>query len=266
MKIIIIGAGGHVGKSLTYEFESLGFEVLKYNRTLYDGFLPLSSFRDAPESDILINCLGVGTPQKEKEYGTSLVDLELTWNNNCLYYIKKYPECHYFYFSSGVANPKYKNDSIYSRTKVYIEDINNSLNSNTHNLRLYSYFTRFIDIDNTQFLPSIIRAIKNRETLYVNRTEIIRDYIHPLDIMKTILHIMKYCNKMKVSDLSSGLPISKKEVLSYFSDNYNLKWKYLPFAKKEVKSIYVPERMCLYNMTSIDTIKKESKFLLSEFI
>ena len=262
MKIIILGAAGHVGQNLAYYFSMGAHEVLPYARGNRRGFLPLENFADAPDADILVNCIGVGTPAKEAEIGAELDFVENMWDNECLNYLKYHNNTAYIYFSSGVANPKYWNDSTYCKTKVKMENKHLSLPLPIWNIRLYSFFSRYINRENTQLLPSIIHAIQNKEVLQVTGQDIVRDYIHPMNLASLIedTFICEYPNR--IIDVGSRKPIMKSEILSYFKDRYGLKYEYVETETVDKKPNYVPFFQDPCFLTSLESLDREAGVLL----
>lgn len=261
MKVIILGASGHVGKNVSYWLTMMGHEC--YNCGRKPGYLDINTFSSIKCADLLINCIGVGSPQKEEEIGPSLLELEKYWDNECIKYIKDNPYCRYFYFSSGIADDRYVNPSEYCQTKRYIENKHKRLGLSITDFRLFSFFSRFIDIENNQLLPSIIRAIKTGATLEVSPTDIQRDYIHPSDIANIIENSGNTTESGKYERivLASGGPTDKDEILHTFHEKYGLKFRYNTDIQDKHPS-YIPRHKNARALRSMETLILETDKIL----
>lgn len=268
MKIIILGATGHVGKCLSTTLPLLGHNVICYSRSYktIPNCHNIYDFHKAPEADIVINCIGIGTPEKIKNFLNTLMFVENEWDDQCITYIKKNTKSIYIYFSSGTANKKYQNEGEYCKIKQFIEQKHNSLDLPIWNFRLYSFFTEFIDINSSFFMASIIKTILNNTTLEITSNEISRDYINPIDLAETMVSIKKNKYSEKCMDIGSSLSVSKTEILNYFTNHYNLKIIKNAVDTNNKPDVYVPMINCSNFKTSMFTIIEESKKILEEKI
>lgn len=260
---IILGASGHVGQNLTHYLEGNVDEVLPYSRSGY-AHIPISLFApNSPDASMLINCIGVGTPKKEAELGAGILDLEHEWDDKCLDYLDSHPNTTYFHFSSGVADERFNYDDAYLEAKRDIEAKHKKYPYRIFDIRLFSFFTRFIDLDNAQFMPTIIRAILKNETAEITSVETTRDYIHPCDLTSSILMMYNSDSSGGAYEVGSSKPVTKSEILEWFVKNYGLLYKKMDCGVGK-KDNYAPLYPSTGFVSSMDTIIHEAKYILGE--
>ncbi len=308
VKVIILGANSHIAKGLIYNFSRNNDNILylyttnknktkQFINTLdvknqilikdYDSSFPQNT-------DLLINCIGPGTPKSMQGHYEKWFFLLEKFDNLCLKYLEQNPKTLYIHFSSGAvygtlknaANKSTVNDfpvndlqwqRFYGLSKLYSEGKHRALpNYNIVDLRVFAYFSRFIDITDDYFLPNIIMAIKKNETLNITADDIVRDFISPEDLFNLILTCLKYAKNKTLNlplDIRSKKPISKKQILNFFVKNYGLKYKVSKSSKMTnsggVKNNYFskykePFEKIGFNpmYTSLETLKKETLALL----
>lgn len=259
-KIIILGANSHIAKGLIYNFfknknSKLYFyttdkqkankfvESLKVKR---QASYIINNYNKnfVSNADLIINCIGVGTPKQLNGQYNLWFDVLEHFDNLCIEYIKQNKKCLYIHFSSGTiygsnfvspANFQTTNNifvnkidinNFYSISKLYSEAKHRSFdNLKIVDLRVFSYFSRFANLEDGYFLSDIINSIKNKTELIVNEQNIVRDYIHHSDLYKIVLKLMKYININDSFDLISKAPINKKDILNFFVKHYGLKYK-----------------------------------------
>lgn len=270
MTVIILGANGHIGRNLVEQF-SKEHTVYAYARNFsynIDNVFhkPIEEFGAVLNATILINCIGIGTPKKAETLSNSIYDVELEWNAKCLSYINKNPNMYYFYLSSGAARYPFNDGSIYSKTKNEIEYINAGY-ARTFNLRVFSFLSKYIDLDSGYFITDIIKAIKEHKTFVTTESILVRDYLSPIDFYNFIVYI--YQNKdtmIKTIELYSKEPIEKKEVLEYFKNKYGLSYRLEGRNAFTYKSVYVNYHYLSEfepSKTSIEAIEETASFFLS---
>lgn len=263
MRVIVLGSTGHVGKNMVYHLRERGHEVLPFSRSGADGSFKLIDFGWAPAADLLVNCIGVGSPDKEKEVGETLYWLENEWDDNCIDYLAKHSGARYVYFSSGIVH--YGENSAYYRTKRAVETKHSLCLLPITDIRLYSFFSRFIDIENTQLVPSIIRAIKNKRAFeYDGSVNVYRDYILPEDLATEVELVGITCHKPpRTLDVSSGKPTDKFSIIEMFKKDYGLEARpFLPATKG--RKCYTPPDIDEGACPSLEAIAYEARLLLGE--
>lgn len=308
-KIAIFGATGHIAKSLIYGFcLSDNYELLLFARShdRLNEFLErihcnnsvsnraFSEF-DQEKYDVIINCIGIGDPGKLKNAGISIFRLTETYDNMILDYIEDHNDALYINFSSGAAYGtdfgipvdesscakihinNLASSDYYGIAKLNAEAKHRSLNNlNIIDLRIFGYFSRFIDIGSQYLLSEAISCIQNGKVLETRPGNIIRDYVHPQDFMSLIEKCINKRSLNDVFDVYSKKPVTKFEILDYFTRQYGLRYivkenanisnatgtkdNYYSNNKKAEKLCYFPR------FTSLDSIIDETKLILSNTI
>jgi nucleoside-diphosphate-sugar epimerase len=309
INIAILSATSHIAKGLIYNFSNLKYYNLflfarspdkvkqfisknKINTKPYIGKIEkFSNFK----YDCIINCIGIG------RYSTheSIFELTEKFDNLIINYLQNNKECLYINFSSGAVYGNFSSSSNKSShcsievnnispdkyliiSKLYSEAKHRaSQELNIIDLRVFAYFSRFIDLDSGFLITEIINSIKNKVEFVTNPENIIRDYTNPDDLFNLILLCIKseiVNRKSKifndVFDVYSKKPVSKFEILDFFSKNYNLKYKIddnLSFINLTGnKNIYyskyhkATEIRYMPKFTSLEAIEIETKYILTK--
>lgn len=259
--IAIMGATSHIAKGLIYHYAGIGevflflfarnakpvYRFLKeigVNEsrylTIYEGYQRF--FKHS--YDAIINCVGLGTVSEEEHIYTSFFMVTEEFDNLVISYLIKYPRTCYINFSSGAIygnhylEPARQN----TLTKVYVNSISRDnfftiakLNSeakhrafenlNIIDIRIFSYFSRFVDIRGKYFLTELLYALMHNEVFYTSDVDIVRDYIHPEDIFALVNQYISLRTINTSIDAYSLKPVTKIEILDYFVSEYNLKYR-----------------------------------------
>jgi nucleoside-diphosphate-sugar epimerase len=302
-KIAIFGATGHIGKNLSFYFSQnkknnlilFGRNEKKLVKTM-NIIIPKTNYSfakydelDRKKYDVIINCVGIGNPGTIKK-NTDILEITEYYDNKILEYIKKKKTTLYINFSSGaifgqkfespvtefstaVLNVnKLNKGSFYAMSKLYSEVKHRNLDDlNIVDLRIFSFFSRFINIKDEFLMSKIVNSIKFNKKFITDRNNIVRDYVHPKDLIK----IIEFCmQKQKINttiNVSSKKPITKFELLKSLNKKYSLNYifsnkintsptglkaKYYSKSKKIKKLSIVPK------YTSLQTILMELKVLM----
>ena len=168
------------------------------------------------------------------------------FDNIILDYIRKNSKTAYINFSSGAVygtsfeQPSSNNtkscidvnnilhEDYYRIAKLNSEAKHRSLNHyNIIDLRIFGYYSRFIDLTKNYLMNDIISSIKEKKTLKTSPTNIIRDYIHPIDLSNLVKDCFETKKINEALDVKSKKPISKMEILKFFKENHGLKFEIL---------------------------------------
>ncbi len=310
-KIAILGATSHIAKGLINNFLQSGdFELHLYARSsekvnrflggigqfvdkncvIYNGYADFLKH----SYDAIINCVGVGTANKLQGNYSNYFMVTEEYDNLVIGYLRdNNPDALYISFSSGVVYgrefkaPAEENTSniiqpnhiapedYYAIARLNAETKHRSFNNlNIVDLRLFSYFSRFIDLTDGYFITELLNSILSKKTFVTDDVNIIRDFVHHKDLFSII---RKCINAGKINaafDVISAKPVGKREILDYFLQEYGLKCerkrsldyagatgqKNLYYSKyNNAASIgYKPE------FSSMDTIQQESKYILGD--
>ncbi len=258
-KVIILGANSHIAKGLIYHFLQNGnFELYLYSthkektksfiQTLNGKGIFIKSYREKfPNSaNLIINCIGPGTPKSMQGHYENWFFLLEKFDNLALTYLKNNPTTLYVHFSSGAVygtlkQPATQNTTnefpindlkwqrFYGLSKLYSEAKHRALpHYNIVDLRIFAYFSRFINYHEDYFLCNIIKSILENKMLHVTADDMIRDLISPKDLFRLILTCLAYTQHTTLNlslDVCSKRPITKKQILTFFVNHYGLKYK-----------------------------------------
>lgn len=311
LKIAIMGATSHIAKGLIYNFlqseeDKLYLFIRKISKVkevhrflnsiettgakkciIYKGYNDFSRY----SYDAIINCIGVGTISRLQGDYTKYFTVTEEYDNLVINYLKRHSKTLYISFSSGAiygkeflkpADDNTKNcfqvnnitpEEYYSIARLNVETKHRAFkNLNIVDLRLFSYFSRFADLRDDYFIIEIIKCVLDKKLFKTDKSNIIRDYLHPRDLFSAIKRCIEIGKINGAFDIVSRKPASKWEIINYFSSEYDLKYKIIPSFKYtsatgSKKKYYSASKNALYigyrpKFTSMDTIKEESKYIL----
>ncbi|WP_025690570.1 NAD-dependent epimerase/dehydratase family protein [Paenibacillus zanthoxyli] len=257
--IAILGATGHIAKNLIIGLSSsqdYRLYLFARSKEKLDSFLVSNNivdnfticeyqqFEQASRYNVIINCIGIGNPQDLVSNPFSVFQITEHYDNMVLDYLQKIPETIYINLSSGATygsefqTPAAKDKSLtldinnlsnkdyYGIAKLNMEGKHRSLQKlKIIDLRVFGYFSSYIDLDSKFLITDIIHCIKSGTTLYTSPENIMRDYVHPLDFLQLIKLCMVDNIQNDVFDVYSLKPISKFEMLEFFAEEYDLKYE-----------------------------------------
>ena len=257
IKVAIIGATSHIAKGLIFCFkddESIELhcyarnlekvksfsKLIDYKNTILKPFTQLNDDR----VDLIINCIGISYTPVLNSLDENVFELTEKFDNLILDYIRKNRETTYINFSSGAVYGTSFSEPASISTKTTI-DVNNILTEDYYrmaklnseakhrsfncykiiDLRIFGYFSRFIDLSKSYLMTDIISSIKQKRKLKTSQTDIIRDYVHPIDLCRLIKACLKANKINQAFDVKSKQQISKLEILNYFEQSHGLKYE-----------------------------------------
>ena len=252
-----------------------------------------SEFSNTYNIDVIINCIGIGDPAKAVNLSSSIQLTTNHFDEIILEYLKYNPKTKYFFFSSGIAygdifsepaknynqqnidlNSK-KPEDAYAISKINAEKLHRSLSHlNIVDIRVFSYLSDEIDINSKFFIADAIRAITQKEILYTNNLNIIRDYVG-IDDLYQLIAILIPINKLNVVvDAYSKQPIDKLAILDFLNRAFNLKYKFqdtfMPLNATGMKNNYYSNNFLAKefgykpDFTSLEVIEKVINKLLKD--
>ena len=308
-KIAILGSTSHIAKGLINNFLQSGWFCLHLYTRSPDRLLRFldiieesvekdcvlhEGYDDFAEGsyDVVINCVGVGTLSKlGGDYSNYFVVTE-KYDNLIIEHLLENPDTLYISISSGavygreLSAPADENtvnhisvnhvttDDYYAIARLNAETKHRAFgNLRIVDLRVFSYFSRFIDLTDGYFITEIMDCILNEKVLVTDDVNIVRDYIHPEDLFLMIRKCMGAGKINKAFDAISSKPAEKREILDYFSLKYGLKYEISRFlghasatGKKNIYCSDYNSASCIgYEPTyrSKDAIEQESKYILT---
>lgn len=257
--IAILGASGYIGRSIMNEFASIeGLVLYAFSRSKekvlpyidenlvrskkiqifeYNDFLNHSY-------DLVINCTGIGNPAIFKKDTHAIFEVTEYFDNLIIQYLKNNLNTISVNLSSGAvyginnAEPVSEEtksqlniNSIspadcYSIAKINSEAKHRSLKDlNIVDLRIFSFFSRFVDVDAGFLLSDIVKALKTNQIFQTSDTDIVRDFITPHDLVQAIKCVANQKVINDCFDVYSLDSITKFEVLKYFKERQGLKYE-----------------------------------------
>lgn len=304
-KIAILGATSHIAKGLISGFcQAERHELFLFGRSpdrikafLTDinsisavQALPFSEFNNAGY-DVVINCVGIGDPGKLKSEISSIFKVTETYDNLVLDYLEGHLGTLYINFSSGAAYgtdftlpanessfAKFDINHIsssdyYGIVKLHSEAKHRAMSDfNIVDLRVFGYFSRFIDLDTKFLISEVISCVINKKEFVTGPGNILRDYVHPEDLMSLIELCISRHDVNDVFDVYSLKPVTKFEMLDYFVERYRFKYRIeenfgAPTATGKKDNYYSSNRRSeglgySPRFTSLDSIMQESETIL----
>jgi len=263
MRIALLGATSHIARGLAYSFSysdvtgechlfarnTAGVTAfLEALTTRKDSIIfPVHDLNSLEGSelryDVIINCIGIGDPTKLRHAGAEIFFVTEEYDRRVIHYLKRYPESRYASFSSGavygrdflspadettVLQVPVNNLSIehsYTMAKVNSEAKHRALHEyHIVDIRVFSYFSRFIDLESDFFLTDIARALRTDSVFQTNSTNMVRDYVTPHDLFSLLMLCVERTPLNDSFDLYSRGEVSKFDVLNHMKKNFGLRY------------------------------------------
>lgn len=311
MNVVVMGATSHIAKGLIDRFLDRGQDHLflfsrsadkvqhfldKIGRSRTDCYTictDYQAFLSFPY-DVIINCVGVETRNKHDCDFTRYFTVTEEFDGIAIRYLQtRNPDALYFSFSSGAvygggfSTPvdEFSTNSIQvnhvSPMNYYgIARINAEAKHRAHgnlrivDLRIFSYFSRYINLSDGYFITDVMEALLGDRLLITDSTNIVRDYLHPQDLFSMIINCIHAGKINRAIDVYSCRPVSKQEILDYFAMTYGLRYESRHFsdnasatgAKNNYYSAWNSASQIGYapRFSSIETLKQEARYILPQ--
>jgi len=254
MKLAVWGATGHVGKALTVELvkrgvsldifvrdTAKGCEFLHKERLNNIGVFPITDF-DAEGYNGVVNCIGIGSPDILARYPQRIFQITEEFDALLIKNAIKYPKCVFVNISSGAVygtdfeNPASKqtisgfspndlnSNKYYGMAKLYSETKHRAIaESSIIDLRMFAFFSRFIDIDTRYFMTEICHSILDHTVFKTSEGDFTRDFIHPFDLAEMVMRCVSNGGNT-VYDLYSAAPVTKWDIIRYCAETFSLSY------------------------------------------
>lgn len=202
------------------------------------------SHEDKP-FDAIINFIGQGKPINIVENSSEIMKVTELYDNMVMNYLSLHQNCKYLFLSSGAVYGSVFSEPVteqsmaqipinglsennaYAIAKLYAE-ANHRLNKDKQivDIRVFNVFSRYQSLNTGFFITDIVSAIKNKSTLTVSPSHMVRDYLHPEDFHQLIEAILTYEEHVNMAvDCFSKTPVDKLELLNFCEQRYELKWR-----------------------------------------
>jgi nucleoside-diphosphate-sugar epimerase len=257
-KIAVLGATSHIAKGLIYNFLNEGTcelvlfarnsdAVKAFLKTIghdsFNAILPIDLF-GKDNYDVIINCIGLGMPKNAKTVGRNILALTEYFDNIILDYLGRNSDSMYINFSSGAVfgkhfrepvSPGYENHidvnaigdtDYYSIAKLHSETKHRSFGEfKIIDLRVFSYFSRFIDMSAGYLITEMINCIREKKTFLTSSENIIRDYVIQYDLFALVKRCIQTGQINTSFDVYSREPVSKLDLAGHFHAKYGLTYE-----------------------------------------
>ena len=301
--IAIFGSTGHIGKNLiSFFIKNNDFKIFLFSRDIkkfeslkmiFSDTMSFNTYDDfgKNEYDVIINCVGISNPNAFEKNSRSIFDTAEFYDTMVLDYLKNFPTTLYINLSSGAVfsgefdkpvddSSTYKFDvnginkgEMYSISKMYLESKHRSLpDLNIVDLRIFGFFSRFIDVNAGFFMSELLQALKNKSEFITDKKDFVRDYVNPKDFYDLTKNCIANKKINDVFDVYSKEIISKFQILEECFNKFDLKFKlvekiesisptgvkkkYYSLSRKAEKINYSPQ------FSSLETILNESSLFL----
>lgn len=307
--VAILGANSHIARSLIRRFLSHPHRPLfLFTRNPEKAHAFLSSLDKDPhhklnvedgyesfakhDYSLILNCVGVARKRPPSAPLYDYFALTEQYDNLILSYLQD-GRSHALYvsFSSGAvygpgfAEPAEEStcypvqvnhispQEYYGIARLHAEAKHRALpDLRIIDLRLFSYFSRDIDLTQGYFITELIQSLQEGSPFATGRSEFTRDYLHPDDLFDLINLCQREEQINCAMDACSAQPTRKSDILEYFQDTYGLQYTW---SEEETASGPTGNRLHYYSNwrggeglswepahASIDTLAAESKALL----
>lgn len=307
MRFAILGATSHIAKGLILGLQgSVSNELYLFARSpervklflesigvVNSQFIKIRSFNGFSDYDydVVINCVGIGNPAKLANELASIFNITEVFDTLILEYLKGHRQTLYINFSSGAAygtdfsapvdvtsQARFNINAITASEYYGIAKINSEAKHramkgyNIVDLRVFGYFSRFIDLEEKFLLSEIVTCVKNGQLFVTGPGNIVRDFINPQDLVGLIEACMVQNCINDVLDVYSAKPATKFEILEHFALHHGLKYRvegaYTTFTVTGSKDHYYSTNSKAASIgyaprfSSIDGIEKEVNYIL----
>ena len=275
MKIAIMGGSSHIAGNLAMRFAAdPGAELALFCRSRgpVEEFVRrfcaggqveiFDSYRNFADHhfDAVIDCVGAGAPGTPDFSPRNWFDTVQRFDDMAVEYLEKCnPEAVLITFSSGAiygtrtpgpfsgtscceipVNALEVSD-YYTISRLYAEAKHRARRDlRIVDLRIFSFFSRFIRVDAGYFMSDVLKALLDREPMVTSPQDMVRDYVAPDDLFDAV----RFCIGMgKVNgafDVRSAGPVSKYRILERFGKEFGLRWSFadVPVSPNGAKPVY----------------------------
>lgn len=251
LKAAILGGTSHIARALTPYLLEAGTELTLFARSPeLLAAAPCRIIRDfsalkEEKYDLVINCIGAGTPNELANDFNRWFSVLEKFDNLVLDYLQKVnPEALYVMFSSGAVYGRQshapaaegsswnffpnrvKIQDYYAIAKLYSEAKHRSLPAlRIADLRIFSFFSRHIDLDSGYFMTDLVKAVIENRVLETAPGDMLRDYPHPADLAALILRCAGEKKINQAIDVASSKAVAKSEILKTFAEHFALQYR-----------------------------------------
>jgi len=260
LNVAVLGAGGHLGRSMcncitemtdwqTFAFTrnpaALGKAFSEVKRRASINIHDIDQFQGGA-FDIVLNCVGLGDAGLIADAGAGLMQLTEEFDDIILKYLAANPQSLYVSFSSGAIYGTDLPHPIEPGQRAIIDlasaskaigytvaklnsEVKHRLNSasNIVDIRLYGFFSRFQPKQGQYLMSDVIASLSEGTVLTTQPDDMMRDYIHPDDLLRMIACCFQTRPLNTAIDAYSCAPTGKFELLDHLKAEFGLNYKTL---------------------------------------
>lgn len=255
--VAVLGATSHIARSLLYFSSPRDFRFRLFARSPHQVAAFLSTHSEIGEArvtdyasfgeeryDVVVNCVGIGGPRRLARENPRIFSLTERFDTLVLEYLERHPETLYLALSSGAVfggdfaepagaeSPAVFHPNSLSTTEFYgIAKLNAEARHRAlpHlrivDARVFGFFTRFIDVEEHFFLNDVVRALRAGDVVQTDAVDMVRDYLHPRDLVAFISLCFGAKSLNAVFDLYSRRPVGKFELLEEVAKRFGLRYE-----------------------------------------
>jgi nucleoside-diphosphate-sugar epimerase len=244
MKVGLLGSTGLIGSELTAELQSLGHEVVRFSRHPERelGLFGYSSLLGAQELSVVVNLIG-GHEKNRDNFGQ---DLKLELDALACEWSRTFNRPYIFISSGavfGASSGKPFNDTTphalaplgdsYTALKLMQEKRHIELREHemkVSDLRIFSFAGPLFIRKGNYFLSELAKAALDGRKLEISGPDFVRDYVGARELAQAIF-ALEAGEKPRALNLYSAKPVSKSQILKFFSDEMGLCYNWTLFGE-----------------------------------
>lgn len=250
MKVGLFGSTGLIGQELTAELQGSGHEVVGFSRhpARGDGLVDYSHALEARDLSFVVNLIGGherNPDHRGKDLKFDLDALACEWSKTF--------DRPYIFISSGAvfgasSGRPFKNTSphaipplgdSYAASKMLQEKSHIVLRGQgvkVSDLRIFSYAGPLFIRNGNYFLTELANATLANRVVEISGRDFVRDYIGARELAQVCL-ALGAGEEPKAFSLFSAEPVSKSQILDYFSDEMGLRYNWTQVGESSGGSI-----------------------------
>jgi nucleoside-diphosphate-sugar epimerase len=254
-RIALLGATGHIAQALLYHLrERKDYEFFLFARSAERldevlkriQVLPArkAGYEEFPRGnyEVVVNGTGIGDPRRLREAKEEIFAVTERFDQLLLEYLSRHPDTLYLNLSSGAVYGKeffrpvgdttalpvevnhLGGEDFYGIAKLHSEAKHRAFARwNIVDLRIFGFFSRFIDLRADYFMNGVVACLKNRAEFVTGPGNMIRDFVHPRDLASLVSLCIAKGTLNQGYDVYSRRPAAKSEILDAFRQHFGLK-------------------------------------------
>lgn len=305
-KVAILGATGYIGRSLLHECVSREkMEAIPFTRDAARAAATLRSAGietpHAPRNlaelgdvcyDVVVNAAGIGSPKALQQDPRLIFEATESADALLLRYLRKYPDTRVFNLSSGAVFGLKAGEGITDASQaVFVPDalkekdgyaLAKLASEGKHrayaeyaivDLRVYSFFSRFVDLNDRFLLSEMAAAVQHGTILRTSANDLVRDYASGAGLYELVSFLLSRPPANLVCDVQTAASVTKFQLLEHFRRSFGLRYEVSSDSRVEnptgPKDTYLSRTTTLTRMgyapkeTSLEGIDREMRAYLA---